>query len=250
MTGARATAVAFAVGLIAACAGCGSAPLSRDVIDADPQLRIIHAALERTVNDALASEDASWHAGWLGNALVHVAPGDHFGLCFHWQDRVFAGVRSTAEAIGWRITGVGAAMGLAREHHVVLVYDPSGYEPSEPLMASSGDRAFVLDAWRRGKPDIHKLSSWLDMYRGKGEQPVLEPLPATHPDRWNARWIRGVRIDPIPISVANPAQDAILPVSRPQGGAPGTTPGHTVPTRDDRAPPSGAGDEPRGTPRG
>lgn len=222
-------------------AGCAAAPLSRERVESDLQLRIIHAALKRTVDEAFASTDATWHAGWLGNALVHVAPGDHFGLCFHWQDRVFAGVRSTAEGIGWRITGVGAAMGQAREHHVVLVYDPTTFRPTEPLSAGPEDRAFILDAWRRGRPDIHKLSAWLEMYRGTGERPVLEPLPATHPDRWNARWIQGVRVDPIPICVAKSAQDAILPVSRPQGGAPGTTPGHPVPTRDDRAPPSGRG---------
>lgn len=35
----------------------------------------------------------------------------------------------------------------------------------------------------RGRPDIHKLSARLEMYRGIREPPVLEPLPATHPVR-------------------------------------------------------------------
>ncbi|MGQ0628425.1 MAG: hypothetical protein ACT4PL_10045, partial [Phycisphaerales bacterium] len=99
--------VVLLLSLTGLAAGCSSAqPLSPEQIAAQPPLPLIDAALRRTVRDAFEHADESWHSGWFGNTIVNLWGGNNLGLCWQWQQRVYAGVRRTTVDAGWQATGV------------------------------------------------------------------------------------------------------------------------------------------------
>ncbi len=162
-------AIALAGALSAAAAsGCGTpAPLGPAELAAEPrELLAIHAAFEAAIAAAEADPVVSWHSGRLGNLRVNVLGGDHAGLCWHWQELVFRGVAPVAADLGWAAVGIGLNVGRSGEHHAVLVYDPR---------ATTGT-GYVLDAWRRGRPDIYRLGDWIAVSGRAREEAELEEL--------------------------------------------------------------------------
>jgi hypothetical protein len=127
-----------------------------------PELASIADALEQTVADAHADPDTDWHSGWTGNVVVNWFEGDRMGLCYHWRDQVYDGVAPTCESVGWEAWGVTINRGVKGEHHAVLVFDPE-LGTVQRVLAEREPDAFVLDAWRRGRPDIYPLPEWLSL---------------------------------------------------------------------------------------
>jgi hypothetical protein len=176
LTRPRIGVIVIAGGLLAL-AACSARPLSPEQLRA-PGLGEIHTAFERTVRTATASPDAKWRSGWWGNLRVHLGGDDARGLCYEWQGLVYGGVIETVRRIGWEATGVSINQGTASEHHAVVVYDPRRIRQEDLLKERGGGAAFVLDAWRRGEPDVFPLDVWLDLPMLVRVAPRLEhPYP-------------------------------------------------------------------------
>jgi len=153
------TAVLASTLLLGACAG---APLRPSDLHS-PALQQIEAAFARTVDAANNDPQRSWHSGWIGNMWVNFRREDNEGLCYQWKNLVYAGVAPTVRKVGWGVTGIVINQGTAHEHHAVLVYDPARSNRATLLSDPTHQRAFVLDAWRRGRPDIYPLADWLKL---------------------------------------------------------------------------------------
>ncbi len=183
---------------LCACTAYHACPLDADTLD-DPVLRSIHARYAQLVDDLHADPATNWHAGWQGNALVHVLPGRHMGLCVDWQREVYFGLREHITAEGWQAVPIAVRVGTIREHHAVLVYDPKRVSLRLPDIARPSARSFVLDPWKRGRPDMFSMHDWLRPYAEQHPPFLIERLEpdarkekaprdadtrgASHPDR-------------------------------------------------------------------
>lgn len=157
--------------------GCAS---SAPLVDhtRDPRLARIHAALEDVVRTCKSRQDEDWYSGWMGNAWVNFRKGPARGLCYHWQSAVYDGVLPTVHALGWEAGGLMVHTDSYIEHHVVLVFDPSKIQADKILEAPPPRPVYVLDAWRRGEPDMFKLDDWLARDEDLARTAVLEtPTP-------------------------------------------------------------------------
>jgi len=143
---------------------CVVTPLERDNIN-DPALQKIHQAFAKTVHDALNDPDEDWTSGWLGNMWVNFHEGRQRGLCYQWKYRIHAGVKDTVLSQGWQLTGIVINQGEDGEHHAVIIYDPKKMTPENLVSANASQPVFVLDAWRRGQPDIYPVSEWIQLAR-------------------------------------------------------------------------------------
>ena len=143
---------------------CVVMPLERDNIN-DPALQRIHHAFAKTIDDAFNDPDEQWTSGWLGNMWVNFHEGNQRGLCYQWKYRIHAGVKETVLAQGWQLTGIVINQGADGEHHAVIVYDPERIQKAQLLKASIKQPVYVLDAWRRGQPDIYPVSEWIKLAR-------------------------------------------------------------------------------------
>jgi hypothetical protein len=162
--------------LLLAGAGCAGPPsMGRDEID-DDGLRVIVEAYDRRVAEARADPELTWHSGWVGNVVSIVLGPAHGGLCYHWQEWVYTGVRSTAWQVGWTVQGIALNVNRSGEHHAVLVFDPQRLEQPGPLVPAPARNAFVLDAWRRGRADVYRLPDWLAIPAHRGVTIELEDL--------------------------------------------------------------------------
>lgn len=156
------TSTAFiALAFVALATGCVSPPLAADA-RAPEALRSIRAAFEATVRAAKADPEVRWVSGWDGNAQIEKDAKRHRGLCWEWQELVFAGVEPTARAVGWRAVRININRTIFSEHHAVLVYDPRSTS-EDRLLEDPTPEAFVLDAWQRGEADVYTLVDWLDI---------------------------------------------------------------------------------------
>jgi len=143
---------------------CVVLPLERDNIN-DPALQKIHHAFATTIDDAFNDPNENWTSGWLGNMWVNFHEGTQRGLCYQWKYRIHAGVKETVLSQGWQLTGIVINQGKKGEHHAVIIYDPKKITPDKIVNANTAQPVFVLDAWRRGKPDIYRVSDWLKLAR-------------------------------------------------------------------------------------
>lgn len=126
----------------------------------DPEIIPIAASFERTVTRLLGDDDTDWRSGWTGNIFVNMSDGDDRGLCHHWRDAVYQGVLFDVRAQGWTTRGIVVNKACQGEHHAVLVYRP-GLAPHDLLPDPPESGVYVLDAWRRGRPDIYTLDDWI-----------------------------------------------------------------------------------------
>ncbi len=143
---------------------CVVTPLEQDNIN-DPALQKIHHAFAETITQAFNDPNEEWTSGWLGNMWVNFHEGKQRGLCYQWKYRIHAGVKDTVHAQGWELTGIVINQGADGEHHAVIVYDPTRIKPEQLVSANTAQPVFVLDAWRRGQPDIYPVSEWLKLAR-------------------------------------------------------------------------------------
>ena len=139
-----------------------------------PGLARVNEAFVRVVAECRASTDEDWYTGWMGNAWVNFRRGSAKGLCYHWQSVVFDRVKPVAQQVGLDATGLSVHTGTGLEHHVVIVFDPTRIAHDDLLTAPPPRAAFVLDAWRRGRPDLFDLDRWLERDAELTETGVLE----------------------------------------------------------------------------
>jgi len=154
----------FLLSLVLFLSACVTTPLEQDNIN-DPVLQKIHQAFAKTIEDAFNDPNEEWTSGWLGNMWINFHEGRQRGLCYQWKYRIHAGVKDTVLAQGWQLTGIVINQGADGEHHAVIVYDPSRIKPEQLVNADITQPVFVLDAWRRGQPDIYRVSEWLTLAR-------------------------------------------------------------------------------------
>ncbi len=143
--------------------GCASAPPLRPAQYGHPELVEIHRAFEHAVQQAHEDPDVHWRSGWTGNVLVNMSPENDHGLCYQWQELVYAGVLDTVERVGWHANGIVINDKTRHEHHAVVVFDPKVTDQDHILDAPEANPAWVLDAWRRGKADIFTVQQWIEL---------------------------------------------------------------------------------------
>lgn len=166
---------ALAALVLSACTGYHARPLDPISIQ-DPTLQTIHAAYANLIDTLHRDPATAWHAGWQGNAMVHLLPGKHLGLCFDWQREVYFGLRERIAAEGWRTVPIAVRVGSMREHHAVLIFDPKRVPLRLPDIARPHTPAFVLDPWQSGKPDIYSMHAWLRPYAKQHPPFLIERL--------------------------------------------------------------------------
>jgi len=186
------SSISLLIGWACLClSGCHEPLKVEETAAQSPALAKIQQAFERTVHNALNDPEVEWRAGWIGNMQINWDDSRSFGLCHHWQDIVYAGVIDTVKQVGWEATGVRINNDTYNEHHAVLVYDPDVVQRDQILDRMPWYGAYVLDAWKRGEPDIYHLPEWIDAQLFKRRPPELESLPYTPKDGSNQPWLRG-----------------------------------------------------------
>jgi hypothetical protein len=143
---------------------------------AHTELAAIQKQFDTVIAEIHARPDEHWHAAWHGNIAVSVGRNQHFGLCWHWQEAVYAGMRPFVEAMGWQIHGVALNLGLATEHHAVVVFNPSRITLDELFTKPEPRPAWVLDGWQRGRSDIYAFDDWARSGSLFTQTVCLEPL--------------------------------------------------------------------------
>ncbi len=126
-----------------------------------PTLSQIQAAFNQVVAEIHARADETWHADWYGNFIVGVRGGDTRGLCWHWQEAVYTGMKPRVHQLGWAIDGIAMNADEPTEHHAVIVYNPRVIRRSEIFDYPTPRPVWVLDAWQHGKPEIYLFDDWL-----------------------------------------------------------------------------------------
>jgi hypothetical protein len=144
----------------------------------EPELRTIHRAFEEAIEEADADPSSSWYSGVAGNFWVNLWGRSNYGLCYQWQEMVFAGVRSTVRSLDWETCGIQVNGGTMHEHHAVLVFDPQLVRTDHLLGPPPAEPVYVLDGWRRGRADIYRLVDWLELPSRIAVPPELEDLDA------------------------------------------------------------------------
>jgi len=161
------------------------------------KLATVARALDRAIDETQADPDTTWHAGWTGNLAVNWFEGGNRGLCYQWRDAVYDGVSADCADIGWESWGITINRGVKGEHHAVLVFDPVLGSAPSVLASPPIEGAYVLDAWRRGRPDVYTLPDWLSLAtirkgpelidlaarrRGEDGEVVITPEPELPPE--------------------------------------------------------------------
>lgn len=164
-------------------AGCYTkpTPMDRSIVTTEPTIASIVFRYERIISDLRNSDIEAWHHNWTGNIIPNTLGGRHKGLCFEWQERVWAEITPTLKRVGWKGVGLAANRDHWTEHHVIVVYDPARVRASElllPPLAANSDGwipkagakaaredpkapAWVLDPWHTGTPAVYSLPEWL-----------------------------------------------------------------------------------------
>lgn len=148
---------AFLLLLLPACA-----PQVRTMSVEDPApLLTLQAAFRESVHRIKTAEEGIWHSGWSGNVVVNTTGGEHKGLCYQWQEKIYDDIRPVAETLGWEAEKFNINRGNWLEHNVVIVFDPRHTSREAILAAPEKEDAYILDAWRRGEPDVFLLKDWV-----------------------------------------------------------------------------------------
>lgn len=161
------------VGSISGCAQPAGLA-SEDITN--PAMVEINRQFIEAVDRINSDPDKAWHSGWVGNVFVNVLGGERRGLCYQWQERVYLEVNPTVERVGWKAVGLSVNNNVRHEHHAVLVFDPTLVSRERLLQQPMPRQGFVLDAWRRGKPDVYTLDTWLEIEKDHTAPFVIEDL--------------------------------------------------------------------------
>lgn len=153
----------FCLTLLALLYGCAAAPPLRPAQYGHPELVEIHRAFQQAVEDAHQDPNSHWRSGWTGNIIVNTLPDSERGLCYQWQELVYAGVLDTVKRVGWHANGIVINKATRHEHHAVIVFDPKVTDQDHILDSPQSNPAWVLDAWRRGKADIFTVQQWVEL---------------------------------------------------------------------------------------
>ncbi|MFN8815480.1 MAG: hypothetical protein ACK5ZV_01985 [bacterium] len=163
-----------AVCLAVVLAGCHPAP--KEDFSGDARLGPVVAAAEAAIAQVRDSGAEQWRAGWAGNAMVNVFGGGNRGLCWHWQVLVYQAVAEAAERAGLAVMGINAHVGRMNEHHAVVVFDPAERGAAGLLRRPLPSRAWVIDAWLRGRADVYRLEEWVEGIAKGPERVGVEEL--------------------------------------------------------------------------
>jgi len=147
--------------LLAGCSGVSTPPEPRLVEHPLPELNVIQKKFDQVVADVYKREGEVWHHGTFGNYIIYWNGGNNRGWCFEWQSVVYRNMIETIRGAGWEAAKINVGVGTAKEHHVVLVYDPEVHNLESIQKEPFGAQAWVLDAWYHGRPDIYLLKDWL-----------------------------------------------------------------------------------------
>lgn len=153
--GAQRAALVALVLLVAACSP------TRVQVVGSTQFQHIERAFARTVQGLNTHPDEVWYSGWPGNVWVNWWGGNRRGLCFQWQEAVYPSVSAAAREVGWGAVGICLNENRGSEHHAVIVWDPALISMQDLIKGPEPRAAYVLDAWRRGAPDVFLLDDWL-----------------------------------------------------------------------------------------
>ncbi len=156
--------------------GCASR-MSSSEIAANPELGAIRVAFSDVVVAAHNDPELPWYSGRFGNAIVNLRGHDHMGLCYHWQELIYQELLPTVEAIHWNATGIAINVEMPGEHHAVVIWDPAVASREDLIEHADTVPSYVLDAWRRGKPDVYRTAEWLRLSMWGPVPPELESLP-------------------------------------------------------------------------
>lgn len=152
---------------------CSHAPKVMD-FDGHQAMQEISSAYIRVVQQAESQPNQDWHSGWSGNIWINVFDQEDRGLCHHWQKLVFEGISPVASRLGWEAIGININKGTMNEHHAVAVFDPTFIQMDELLKRPYSDKVYILDPWKRGKPDIYPLAQWVNLPWFKRKPAALE----------------------------------------------------------------------------
>lgn len=140
-----------------------------------PVLSQIQKDFDEVVAEIHARPDEKWYADWYGNVFANTKNKGR-GLCWHWQEAVWSGMKRRVDKLNWSAVGVVLNGGQMLEHHAVLVFDPKVIPMDEILTRKPPCPVWVLDAWRHGKPEIYKLDPWLKWGAILANSSALEDL--------------------------------------------------------------------------
>lgn len=155
---AKAVGRAVVVAVVLLIAACG--PTRAQVVGSS-EFTHIEGVFAATVDGLNHHPTEDWYSGWMGNCWVNWRGGNKRGLCFQWQEAIWPNVSVAAREVGWDAVGICLNENRGSEHHAVIVWDPQLIAMENLLKGPPPRPAYVLDAWRRGKPDVFTLDEWL-----------------------------------------------------------------------------------------
>lgn len=141
--------------------GCVAPPMSPAAMR-EPQLQYLNERFVKLVAKIKSDRRYEWVHGWDGNTLVNEDEEDRYrGLCWQWAEKVYAHMKPLAISVGWQARRVVINDEWFSEHHAVVVFDPQRIKADE-LLDNLEVPAYVLDAWRNGRPEVYTLADWVD----------------------------------------------------------------------------------------
>jgi hypothetical protein len=161
--GFRTLLMVFALAILLVLSGCATVQPIQPTRIHDAPLKQIYRAFQEGVTQAHNSTTHAWRSGWTGNIWINLADDGSRGLCYQWQQLVYRAVLPTVKQVGWHAVGIMINYDTINEHHAVVVFDPNKVDQRALLKDPEGKPAYVLDAWRRGKPDMYRLDDWLKL---------------------------------------------------------------------------------------
>ena len=180
--------------------GCASTRPIDIRANANDELAQIAHALDETIDATHADPNTRWHSGWTGNVVVNWFEGSQRGLCYHWRDAVYDGVVDDCEALVWEAWGITINRDVKGEHHAVLVFDPA-LGSVQRVLADQNPEAYVLDAWRRGQPDVYTLPDWISLATIRKEPELIDLAARRRGEDGEVDELLGIRPpEPAPVT--------------------------------------------------
>ena len=140
--------------------GCAITPIPTEPPD-NPSLMVINKYYRQTIYMAQQHPQQRWRHGRWGNMVVNLTGYPNLGLCYHWQNLVYQGIKPALEITGWEVVGIATNEGTRHEHHAVLVYNPEIHNLHDLLRNLPHQSVYILDPWPTGTAAIYSLSEWL-----------------------------------------------------------------------------------------
>jgi hypothetical protein len=160
--------------------GCATSTTKAPLYPPISELNTIQSAFDRIVAEIYSRDWEEWHHGPFGNFIIYWKRGNNRGYCHEWQTEVFEAITPLIHRLNWQADKISVGLGTSKEHHVVLVYDPTILTREKISASPRRAQAFVLDAWYHGRSDIYQLKDWLSFaFEGKTDF-AFEGAPARY----------------------------------------------------------------------